>query len=98
MGEIATRISDMVIVTSDNPRSENPDEIIRAILAGIAKENDITEKDRTKAIAMAIDAAKKGDVILLAGKGHENYIIDKNGKHDFCERETALKIIKEKDL
>lgn len=98
MGEIATRLSDMVIVTSDNPRSENPDEIIRDILAGIAKENYITEKDRAKAIAMAIDAAKKGDVILLAGKGHENYIIDKNGKHDFCERETALKIIKEKDL
>ena len=98
MGEIATRLSDIAVITSDNPRSEDPDLIIRDILAGITKENFIVEKDREKAIAAAIATAKKGDVILLSGKGHENYILDKNGKHDFCERETALKIIKEKDL
>ena len=64
---------------------------------GIRSENYITEVNREKAIKIALSAAKKGDVILLAGKGHEEYVIDKEGKHDFCERETVLKIIKEKD-
>lgn len=97
MGYEATRLSDLVIVTSDNPRTEEPAEIIRDICTGIKRENYITEVNREKAIALAVSAAKKGDVILLAGKGHEDYVIDKDGKHDFCERETVLKKIKEKD-
>ena len=97
MGDIAASLSDLAIVTSDNPRTEDPAEIIRDICMGIRSENYITEINREKAIKIAVSAAKKGDVILLAGKGHEEYIIDKEGKHDFCERETVLKIIKEKD-
>ena len=97
MGDIAASLSDLAIVTSDNPRTEDPAEIIRDICMGIRSENYITEINREKAIKIAVSAAKKGDVILLAGKGHEEYIIDKAGKHDFCERETVLKIIKEKD-
>ena len=97
MGDIAASLSDLAIVTSDNPRTEDPAEIIRDICMGIRSENYITEINREKAIKIALSAAKKGDVILLAGKGHEDYVIDKEGKHDFCERETVLKIIKEKD-
>ncbi len=97
MGDIAASLSDFAIVTSDNPRTEDPAEIIRDICMGIRSENYMTEVNREKAIRIALSAAKKGDVILLAGKGHEDYVIDKEGKHNFCERETVLKIIKEKD-
>ena len=75
MGDAASRLADLVFVTSDNPRGEDPEAIIDEIMAGLgntpAKVVRIT--DRREAIAMAVREAKPGDVLLLAGKGHENY-------------------------
>ena len=73
MGEIAERLADFVIVTSDNPRFEQPSAIIEQILAGMKKENHIVVEDRRAAIHYALEHAQKGDVIILAGKGHEDY-------------------------
>ncbi|MEO8203513.1 MAG: UDP-N-acetylmuramoyl-L-alanyl-D-glutamate--2,6-diaminopimelate ligase [Betaproteobacteria bacterium] len=72
MGEIASRLADRVVITSDNPRNEPPEAIIEAIRAGVSIDHDV-EPDRAKAIAMAIRGAGPGDVILIAGKGHETY-------------------------
>jgi UDP-N-acetylmuramoyl-L-alanyl-D-glutamate--2,6-diaminopimelate ligase len=73
MGEIASRLADRVIVTSDNPRSEDPEAIIDEILAGIGSAHPDAEHyvDRREAIAQAISAARRGDVVVIAGKGHE---------------------------
>jgi len=70
MGEIAKRLADRVIVTSDNPRSEDPDAIIDEILAGSGTEVE-HDVDRRNAIAAAIASAGAGDVVVIAGKGHE---------------------------
>ncbi len=72
MGEVASRLADRVVITSDNPRNEEPGTIIEAIRAGVSVEHD-SEPDRAKAIASAIRGAKAGDVVLIAGKGHETY-------------------------
>lgn len=98
MGKIAASLSDRVIVTSDNSRTEEKEDIIRDILAGL--ENTETEytvvTDRTEAIHYALDTAREGDVILLAGKGHEEYEIDKTGKHPYSERNVVLAYLGEK--
>lgn len=97
MGEIACRLSDYVIITSDNCRSEKKEDIIRDIVAG-AKDAGCeftTITDRTEAIRFALDRGKAGDVILLAGKGHEEYEIDQNGKHEYSERKIVLEHIGE---
>ncbi|HAZ60654.1 MAG TPA: UDP-N-acetylmuramoyl-L-alanyl-D-glutamate--2,6-diaminopimelate ligase [Gammaproteobacteria bacterium] len=74
MGAIAERLADQVIVTSDNPRGEAPEQIIDAILAGIsARDAVLIEPDRAQAIALAVNAAAAGDLVLIAGKGHEDY-------------------------
>jgi UDP-N-acetylmuramoyl-L-alanyl-D-glutamate--2,6-diaminopimelate ligase len=70
MGRIASELADLAIVTSDNPRSEEPDSIIGEIVAGAAGDVEV-EPDRREAIARAIDAAQEGDVVVIAGKGHE---------------------------
>jgi UDP-N-acetylmuramoyl-L-alanyl-D-glutamate--2,6-diaminopimelate ligase len=70
MGRIASELADLAIVTSDNPRSEEPDSIIGEIVAGPAGDVEV-EPDRREAIARAIDAAQEGDVVVIAGKGHE---------------------------
>jgi UDP-N-acetylmuramyl tripeptide synthase len=72
MGEIATRLADLAVVTSDNPRSEDPAAIIDQVIAG-AHPNYWTDPDRAAAIARAIREAGEQDVVLLAGKGHEIY-------------------------
>jgi UDP-N-acetylmuramoyl-L-alanyl-D-glutamate--2,6-diaminopimelate ligase len=95
MGEVATRMSDVAIVTSDNPRSEEPRKIIEDILKGIEKDNYITIENRKEAIKKAISIAKKGDVIVIAGKGHEDYQVLKEGKIHFDEREIVAEILKE---
>lgn len=91
MGEIAARCADFVIVTSDNPRTEDPDAIIADIVTGL--EGSKTPKkviaDRREAIAWAIDHHKPGDVIILAGKGHETYQIIGKTKHHMDEREIV---------
>ena len=75
MGRVARSLADVVVVTSDNPRTEDPDAIIDGIMAGIEADDDavIRITDRVEAIGRALDLAEPGDVVLLAGKGHETY-------------------------
>lgn len=98
MGEIACKKSDFVIVTSDNCRSEKKEDIIRDILVGVENKGTpfVAITDRTEAIQFAIDHAQEGDVILLAGKGHEEYEIDNTGKHDYFEKKIVLEYIGDK--
>jgi UDP-N-acetylmuramoyl-L-alanyl-D-glutamate--2,6-diaminopimelate ligase len=93
MAEIARRLADKVIVTSDNPRTENPDAIIKEILTGAKA--DIVESDRRKAIQLALRAAKPGDVVLIAGKGHEDYQIIGTTKHHFSDLEEVQNYFKD---
>lgn len=96
MGEAATSLSDFVIVTSDNPRSEEPDKIALDIEVGIRRhhrDNYRVILDREQAIATAIQMAHKGDIVLLAGKGHETYQIIGNQTIHFNDTETARKYI-----
>jgi UDP-N-acetylmuramyl tripeptide synthase len=72
MGEVAARLADGVLVTSDNPRSEDPLAIIAQIVRGISKPHEV-EPDRARAIERAVRSAASADVVLIAGKGHENY-------------------------
>ncbi len=90
MGEIAAEYSDLIIVTSDNPRSEDPDKIINNILEGINIDSTnkelLVQPDRKKALKSAIKLSNPGDIIVAAGKGHETYQILKTGKIDFDDR------------
>lgn len=91
MARIASRMADVVVVTSDNSRSEDPQAIIRDILAGIDRESEYAViPDRAEAIRHTIRYARPGDIILLCGKGHETYEIDRTGRHPFSERDIAL--------
>jgi UDP-N-acetylmuramoyl-L-alanyl-D-glutamate--2,6-diaminopimelate ligase len=90
MGEAAARLADRVVVTSDNPRSEDPMSIIRQILAGIPQSvGAVVEPDRAKAIALALAGAERGDVVIIAGKGHETYQEVAGVKHPFDDREAV---------
>lgn len=91
MGEVAGRNSDLVIVTSDNPRTENPLEIIEQIEAGLKNTNCpfLSIPDRREAIHQAIYKAKPDDVVIIAGKGHETYQIVGSEKYHFDDREIA---------
>lgn len=95
MGKIGSEISDIAIVTSDNPRTEEPMSIINQILNGITKDNAIVVENRREAIKKAITIAKKGDVIVIAGKGHEDYQVLKDEIIHFDEREVVDEILKE---
>ncbi len=98
MGEIAGRMSQHVVVTSDNPRSEAPQRIIEDILEGLKKTTTPyeVEPDRARAIGLALDAAKKGDIVLLAGKGHETYQVLGDRTIDFDDREVAAEKLRER--
>lgn len=87
MGQIASRLADFVILTSDNSRGENTEDIIRDILKGIDKEKQYAViQNRREAIESAVcEYTRKGDILILAGKGHEKYQIDRLGTHDFDE-------------
>ena len=89
MGEIAERLADHVVVTSDNPRTEDPQKIIEQILVGMKKKNHDVEPDRKLAIERAISIAKAGDCVLVAGKGHEDYQIIGTEKLPFDDRVIA---------
>lgn len=95
MGEAAARYSDLVIVTSDNPRSEDPDQIINEAEVGLQRVGTPYHKitDRREAIAFAIDQARAGDLIVIAGKGHENYQILKDRTIHFDDKEVAREIL-----
>ena len=93
MGAIAEELADVVIVTSDNPRSEEPQQIITDILAGLKSVNEvIVEPDRELAIKEAHKIARENDVVLIAGKGHEDYQILANETIHFDDREKAREI------
>ena len=93
MGSIAGRCSDLAIVTSDNPRTEDPMAIINQIVNGMEGSRYSIEPDREKAIAIAVSMAEEGDVVVIAGKGHEDYQIIGRTKRHFDDRETAQKYI-----
>jgi UDP-N-acetylmuramoyl-L-alanyl-D-glutamate--2,6-diaminopimelate ligase len=97
MGEIAGRLSDLAIVTSDNPRSEEPEAIIAEVETGIASVTQDYMKiaDRRQAINYAIQQAKKDDVVIIAGKGHETYQILKDSTIHFDDQEEAIQAIRE---
>ncbi|MDR1733318.1 MAG: UDP-N-acetylmuramoyl-L-alanyl-D-glutamate--2,6-diaminopimelate ligase [Oscillospiraceae bacterium] len=90
MGEISSRLADITVVTSDNPRTEDPDAIIADILTGVkAASKHFVEPDRIAAVRLALSLAKPGDTVLLAGKGQETYQILSTGKIHLDEREIA---------
>lgn len=95
MGEIASRLADEVVVTSDNPRNEDPLKIIKEIREGISDTNAIIEPDRELAIYKAIELANPSDIILIAGKGHEDYQIIQGEKRPFHDKSVVLKILGE---
>ncbi|MDR0739087.1 MAG: UDP-N-acetylmuramoyl-L-alanyl-D-glutamate--2,6-diaminopimelate ligase [Oscillospiraceae bacterium] len=97
MGKIAGKLSDFVVITSDNPRSEPPLDIIDDIKSSIAEidANYAVFPDRKDAIRYCMNIAKKGDIVILAGKGHEDYQFTSKGKEHFDEREVIASFIKE---
>ena len=97
MGSVVARLADVAVVTLDNPRSEEPEQIIADVLEGM-REAPIpvhVEPDRTKAIRLAMRLAQKDDIVLLAGKGHETYQVLKAGKIHYDEREIVAQVLKE---
>lgn len=93
MGAVASALADGVVVTSDNPRDEDPEAIIQDVLAGVDGEFAV-EESRAKAISIAIANAYEGDVVLIAGKGHENYQEIAGEKHYFSDVEQVEKALK----
>ncbi|HEX5423122.1 MAG TPA: UDP-N-acetylmuramoyl-L-alanyl-D-glutamate--2,6-diaminopimelate ligase [Candidatus Acidoferrales bacterium] len=95
MGEAAGSLSDVVVLTSDNPRGEDPLLIINDVAVGLQRVNAKyrAEPDRERALEIALDDARAGDIVLLAGKGHETYQVLRDGKIDFDDREKARAIL-----
>jgi len=92
MAKVAEELADFVIVTSDNPRTEKPSDIINEIVAGFDKDKTQTiaiEPDRKKAIELAVESAEKDDIVLIAGKGHEDYQIIGKQKFHFSDKEIT---------
>ena len=98
MGEVTGRMSDLTILSSDNPRTEDPLKIISDIIVGLQKTAGkyLIEPDREKAIGMAMDEARAGDIVLLAGKGHEDYQILADRTLVFDDREMARRALRER--
>lgn len=102
MGKVSSQLADLTIITSDNPRTEDPVMILEDIQRGIPRpllsgehRRVWVEGDRTQAIRLALSNAKPGDLVLIAGKGHETYQIIGETKHHFDDREVAMKVVKE---
>ena len=93
MGAVADQLADRIIVTDDNPRSENPADIVREIVAGIAAHPVRIIHDRGAAISAALDEAVADDLVLIAGKGHEEYQIYGTGRRAFSDREAARRCL-----
>jgi UDP-N-acetylmuramoyl-L-alanyl-D-glutamate--2,6-diaminopimelate ligase len=102
MGEVSGNLSDYTVITSDNPRKEEPDAIIQDIVTGISKTNGKyeIEPDRSKAIRLAVDMAEDGDTVLIAGKGHEDYQIfaDRTIHFDDCEQAREAVSVREGNI
>ena len=94
MGEAVAKMSDIAIVTSDNPRTENPEAIIDDIMPGLAGAKHVyREGDRRKALELAVSLLQEGDALLVAGKGHEDYQIIGTTKHHFSDQEILRELI-----
>ncbi len=100
MGEVSSKLADLTVITSDNPRNEEPMDIIEDILSGVKKADGeyVTICDRKEAIEYCLLNAKEGDIVVLAGKGHEDYQEIKGVKHHMDEREIIAEIIKNNDI
>ncbi len=98
MGEVAGSASDAVVLTSDNPRSEDPLRIINDVLVGLQKTKAkyVVEPDRSAAVERALDQARPGDIVLLAGKGHETYQVLRDRTIDFDDREVARRSLRQR--
>jgi UDP-N-acetylmuramoyl-L-alanyl-D-glutamate--2,6-diaminopimelate ligase len=96
MGMAAGESSDYVVLTSDNPRSEDPLDIMNDAMVGLRRFDTahVAEPDRAKAIRLAIQEARPGDVVLLAGKGHETYQVLRDKTIDFDDREVAREVLR----
>ncbi len=97
MGEIGGRHSDFVVVTSDNPRTENPDDIVKAVELGVQKSGTpyVSIVNRKEAIAYALSILEPDDILVIAGKGHENYQEINGVKHHFDDREIVEELLKD---
>lgn len=97
MGEVSSRLADLTVVTSDNPRDEEPMDIIRDILEGVKRADGafVTIPDRKDAIRYCMENAREGDIVVLAGKGHEDYQEIRGVKYHMDERELIADIIRE---
>ncbi len=96
MGKIGAELSDIAVITSDNPRTEEPGRIIDQILEGIQdRSNCLVEENRRKAIRMAMELAQKDDILVLCGKGHETYQIIGTEKTHLDEREEVAAALRE---
>ncbi len=94
MGQVATALTDYTVITSDNPRTEEPQRIIDDIVAGVDTSRAYaTISDRRQAIAYAIDIAQPQDTVLIAGKGHEDYQIIGHTRRHFYDREVAREVL-----
>ena len=97
MARAAEKLADAIYVTSDNPRTEDPNKILAQIVAGFGKPGGIkpvvVEPDRREAIERIIGDAQEGDVILIAGKGHEDYQIIGTDRHHFDDVEEAKRVL-----
>ena len=96
MGEVAGSLADLAVLTSDNPRTEDPLRIINDAMVGLqkAKAQYIVEPEREQAIERALDQAQPGDMVLLAGKGHETYQVLRDRTIDFDDREMARRALR----
>ena len=92
MGQVADEYADQIVITSDNPRGEDPQSIINDILP--LKKAVVVEPDRERAIAYAIKHSEVKDIVLIAGKGHENYQEIAGVRHDFDDREVAKRYLR----
>ena len=98
MARVAEQLADFIIVTSDNPRTENPGDIIKDIITGFQNPDSQTiliDPDRKKAIASAIKTAGKNDIVLIAGKGHETYQEIKGERFDFDDYKIVQEFLKQ---
>ena len=94
MGKIAQELADYVMITSDNPRTEDPEAIIQDILQGMFPDQQVDSLlDRKAAIAHAITLSQPGDTLVIAGKGHENYQVIGTQKFDFDDRQIAKELL-----
>jgi UDP-N-acetylmuramoyl-L-alanyl-D-glutamate--2,6-diaminopimelate ligase len=95
MGAAAAELSDYVVLTSDNPRSEDPLAIMNDVMVGLGRYDTphVSEPDRKAAIQRAMQLARSGDAVLLAGKGHETYQILKDRTIDFDDRAIAREVL-----